>query len=223
MIRELLARLSQPKSALGVVQLISAAGAIGTFFLFYILLGNALWLAVPLALAAFGALWQLLVAPLQQRLAKAAPAGPDLAAIERKIVSLQTLAGRIPNPRLNAEVGKMSEHFGYALQVQRTRPEPMAVILAQTLTGLALDSTHTLISSYLNLLSKRHPNRQERESIETAQNFIFNLTAEIHNQALKLRSLAEDTTEAQTGIEANMAALQMLFNNIDIAKEGGDS
>ncbi|MBO0721379.1 MAG: hypothetical protein J2P41_11190 [Blastocatellia bacterium] len=218
-----LEKLSRNKSALGMVQFGSAVTSVGIFYLFYVVLDNPLWIAGPVALAAFGALWQLLVAPVQKRVIEGQAGAQALAAIERKISALRELAGRIPDGVLSGQVREMAENFNYAFQVQRSRTEPMTEMLAHTLTGMALDSTYTLLSSYLNLLSKRQPNKGEQESINAARTFILNLATEIHNQAVKLKSMAEDSTDEQVGIDANMAALQMLFNNVDLTKEGGES
>ncbi|HZS44412.1 MAG TPA: hypothetical protein VFC63_04875 [Blastocatellia bacterium] len=215
-----LVRLAQQKPVLGIVQFVSAFVSVAAFFLFYVVLGNALWIAGPLSVVVFVALWQLLVAPIQKQVIKAQAGIQNLVSIEKKIASLQAMAERIANPAIKGKVHLLASHFYYALQVQRSKPEPLAAITAQTLTGVALGSTCNLISSYLTLTERARLNSDEQQSIANAEDFIDNLTVATEDQVARLKGLLEGGTDAETGIEANISALQVVFN-IERQKEKG--
>jgi hypothetical protein len=198
----------------------SAVASVVTFFLFYIVLNNALWIAGPIALVVLVAMWQLLVVPVQKQVIKRQVGVQTISAIEKKIVALTALGNRIPDLSIRSKVLQIVGHYNYALEVQRGKPDPLVAVNAQALTGIALGSTYSLVSSYLDLVGKKQPGKQDQEVIKNAENFICNLAVATEDQAIRLKTMLDGGTDAQTGIEANMAALQMLFN-IGDDKEGG--
>jgi hypothetical protein len=215
-----LQRISQHKPVLGIVQVTSAVASVIAFFLFYIVLGNALWIAGPIALVVLVAMWQLLVIPVQKQVIKRQVGAQAISAIEKKIAALTGLANKIPDFSIKCKVQEIIGHYSYALEVQRSKPDPLVAVNAQALTGIALTSTSSLISSYLDLVAKKQPAKQDQELLRNAEIFITNLAVATQDQAMRIKTMTEGGTDAQTGIEANMAALQMLFN-IGSEKEGG--
>ena len=215
-----LQRIAQHKPVLGIVQATSAVVSVITFFLFYIVLGNALWIAGPISLVVLIAMWQLLVVPVQKQVIKRQVGVQAISSIEKKIAGLNALAERIPDFSVKCKVQEIIGYFSYALDVQRSKPDPLVAVNAQALTGIALSSTYSLVSSYLDLVGKKHPGKQDQDLITNAETFIGNLAIATQDQAMRIKSMTEGGTDAQTGIEANMAALQMLFN-ISNEKEGG--
>ena len=207
-----LQRISQHKPVLGIVQVTSAVASVMVFFLFYIVLGNALWIAGPIALVVLVAMWQLMVVPVQKQVIKRQVGVQAISSIEKKIVAMTALANKIPDFSIKCKVQEIIGHYTYALEVQRSKPDPLVAVNAQALTGIALGSTYALISSYLDLVGKKQPGKQDQELLNNTENFIGNLASATQDQAMRIKSLSEGGTDAQTGIEANMAALQMLFN-----------
>lgn len=207
-----LQKLAQYKPVLAAVQLAAVALALGVFYLFYVVLGNSLLIATPVAVIVAVALWQLLVVPLQRRAAHLEAEAQSLAETARKVTELGLLASKISNLTMRAQVLAIAEQFRYALDLQRSPAEPLARLTAQTLTDVALGSTLSLVTGYLKLAAKNRPTAEEQATRRKSEAFIGQLAVSIEAQGQRLQALAAGGADDSTGLETNMQTLQMLFD-----------